>query len=203
MKIRKGLIYIIKNSINNKVYIGQTTLSMEDRWKTHLKPSVSKQRGSYKIYNAMNKYGKENFYCELLEENIPVEELNDREIYYIEKYNSFENGYNSTKGGDGRFINKEYDIKNIISQYESGFTTTEIAKQYDVCGTTISRILHANNIELRKDGRKLSDDIADEIIKLANIHTYNEIASLYNVDEKTIRRFLLRHGFRKYKKRVS
>ena len=185
------------------MYIGQTTLSMEDRWKTHLKPSVSKQRGSYKIYNAMNKYGKENFYCELLEENIPVEELNDREIYYIEKYNSFENGYNSTKGGDGRFINKEYDIKNIISQYESGFTTTEIAKQYDVCGTTISRILHANNIELRKDGRKLSDDIADEIIKLANIHTYNEIASLYNVDEKTIRRFLLRHGFRKYKKRVS
>ena len=203
MKIRKGLIYIIKNSINNKVYIGQTTLSMEDRWKTHLKPSVSKQRSSYKIYNAMNKYGKENFYCELLEENIPVKELNDREIYYIEKYNSFENGYNSTKGGDGRFINKDYDIENIISQYKSGVSAIQIAKEYDVSHSTIDRILHVNNIETRIDGKKLFDYMLDEIIELTNIHTYNEIASLYNVDEKTIRRFLSKHGFRKYKKRVS
>lgn len=203
IKIRKGVIYIIRNSINDKVYIGQTILSLEDRWKTHLKPSVSKQRGSYKIYNAMNKYGKENFYCELLEEDIPIEELNNREIYYIEKYDSFENGYNSTKGGDGRFINKDYDIENILSQYKSGVSAIQIAKEYNVSHSTIDRILHVNNIKTRKDGKKIFDYMLDEIIELTNNHTYKEIASLYNVDEKTIRRFLSKHGFKKYKKRVS
>lgn len=203
MKIRKGLIYIIRNSINDKVYVGQTILSLEDRWKTHLKPSVSKQRGSYKIYNAMNKYGKENFYCELLEDNVSIEELNDREIYYIEKYDSFENGYHSTKGGDGKFINKDYDIENIVSQYESGISAIKIAKEYNVSHSTIDRILHVNNIETRKDGKKLFDYMLDEIVELTNVCTYNEIASLYSVNEKTIRRFLSKHGFRKYKKRVS
>lgn len=203
MKIRKGLIYIIRNSINDKVYIGQTTLSLEDRWKVHLKPSVSKQRGSYKIYNAMNKYGKENFYCEILEDNIPIEELNNREINYIEKFDSFKNGYNSTKGGDGRFINKDYDIENILSKYKSGISATQISKEYGVSHITIERILHANNIEMRQNNEKIFDYMLDEIIKFASSHTYKETAALYNVDEKTIRRFLSKHGFRKYKKKVS
>ena len=203
MKIRKGLIYIIRNSINDKVYIGQTTLSLEDRWKVHLKPSVSKQRGSYKIYNAMNKYGKENFYCEILEDNIPIEELNNREINYIEKFDSFKNGYNSTKGGDGKFINKDYDIENILSKYKSGISATQISKEYGVSHITIERILHANNIEMRQNNEKIFDYMLDEIIKFASSHTYKETAALYNVNEKTIRRFLSKHGFRKYKKKVS
>lgn len=202
-EIKKGLIYIIRNSINEKVYIGQTIMSLEDRWKTHLKPSVSKQRGNYKIYNAMNKYGKENFYCEILEDDIPIEELNNKEIYYIEKYDSFENGYNSTKGGDGSFINKDYDIENILSKYKSGVSATQISKEYGVSHTTIDRILHVNNIETRKDGRKIFDCMLDEIVEFANNHTYKEIASLYNVNEKTIRRFLTKHEFKKYKKKVS
>lgn len=203
MKIRKGLIYIIRNSINDKVYIGQTTLSLEDRWKVHLKPSVSKQRGNYKIYNAMNKYGKENFYCEILEDNIPIEELNNREINYIEKFDSFKNGYNSTKGGDGRFINKDYDIENIISKYKSGISATQISKEYGVSHSTIERILHVNNIETRQNNEKIFDYMLDEIIKFASNHTYKETAALYNVNEKTIRRFLSKYEFRKYKKKVN
>lgn len=65
--MRKYSIYIIKNKINSKVYIGQTCQSPHERFMQHMKPSVCKQRGTYKIYNAINKYGKENFYYEVLE----------------------------------------------------------------------------------------------------------------------------------------
>ncbi len=172
-------------------------MSLHDRWSAHLKPSTEKRRGNYKIYNAMNKYGKENFTCEILEDNIPVDNLNNKEIYYIEKYDSFNNGYNSTKGGDGRIINNNYDVEKIICDYKSGKTSSDIAKEYGVSPTTITRILHSKNIKMRKSGRKLSDDMLEDIIKLANVNTYNDVAKIYDVDPKTIRRFLIKHDFRK------
>ena len=48
----------------------------------------------------MNKYGSDKFYYEVLEDNVPYELLDEREVYYIEKFDSFHNGYNSTPGGD-------------------------------------------------------------------------------------------------------
>lgn len=72
-----GCIYIIKNKINNKVYIGQTMQSVEERYKQHLKSCRCKQH--YKIYRAMNKYGVDNFYYEILERDIKEEDiLSDR-----------------------------------------------------------------------------------------------------------------------------
>lgn len=174
-------------------------MSLHDRWMAHLKPSTLKQRGTYKLYNAMNKYGKENFVCEVLEENVPIDKLNDREIYYIEKYDSFNNGYNSTKGGDGRILNNQYDIEKIILDYNSGKSTVEIGKEYNVCRTTIARILHAQNVQIRENGRKLTEDMLKDIIELAKENSYNVVAKKYNVDEKTIRRFLIKHNFRKRK----
>lgn len=60
-----GSIYIIRNKINDKVYIGQTTMTVHERFMYHLKPSVHKKRGTYKIYNAMAKYGKKIFMLKL------------------------------------------------------------------------------------------------------------------------------------------
>lgn len=195
--MQKGLIYIIRNNINNKVYIGQTTLTMELRWQSHMKPSVHKVKGRYKLYNAMNKHGKENFYYEILENDIDVVELDQTEIDYIEKFNSYEKGYNSTKGGDGRVINNDYDVEKIISDYKSGISSAVIAKEYDVHSATICRILHANNIQTRPDGRKLTDDMKDEIITMARVNSYPKVAKYYQVDPKTIFRFLKKHGFSK------
>lgn len=172
-------------------------MSLHDRWLAHLKPSTAKRKGNYKIYNAMNKYGKENFICEILEENVPIDDLNSKEIYYIEKYDSYINGYNSTKGGDGRVINNKYDIEKIIYDYKSGKSSSEIAKEYGVCSTTIARVLHSENIKMRECGRKITEDMLEDIIKLASTNTYNEVAKIYNVDLKTIRRFLIKHNFRK------
>ena len=200
--MQTGLIYIIRNTVNEKVYIGQTTLSMKLRWEAHMKPSTHKRKGTYKLYNAMNKYGKDKFYYEILEKNIPLEELDQIEINYIERFNSFFNGYNSTKGGDGRYFNNNYDVEKIVSDYKNGMSAPEIAKEYNVHSATIRRVLHTQNIKLRQDGRKLEDDIKDEIIAMAKVNSYEDIAAHYNVNEKTIRRFLKKHGFSKRSKKL-
>ena len=93
-----GYIYKITNNINGKVYIGKTTKTVEERWKGHLKKMNYKKN---KFYNALNKYGIDNFTIEEIEE-CDDDLLNEEEIYWINFYNSYENGYNSTGGGDGR-----------------------------------------------------------------------------------------------------
>lgn len=97
-------IYKIYNTINNKVYIGQA-VNIEDRWVEHIYSSLSKNRDEYNypLYNAFRKYGIGNFNFEILEE-CDVEELDDKEIYYINHYNSNlhnpnSHGYNQTDGG--------------------------------------------------------------------------------------------------------
>ena len=65
-----GLIYIIKNHCNNKVYVGQTTTSMKQRWNHHITSAKNNFEPSMVLYKAMRKYGVENFYVELLEDNI-------------------------------------------------------------------------------------------------------------------------------------
>lgn len=98
-------IYKITNKINGKIYIGQSK-NIYKRWFSH---KETRKREKYKnvlLYKAMNKYGIENFDFEIIE--ICDEELlNEKEIFYIEKYGSFSHGknkgYNQTLGGGGGY----------------------------------------------------------------------------------------------------
>ena len=94
-----GSIYLIKNSKNNKVYIGQTTQGAETRFKQHLKLQKSNEKQA--ISKAIKSIGKENFSYETLITGITTyEELNELEELYIQKYNSMvPNGYNLCPGG--------------------------------------------------------------------------------------------------------
>jgi|DEB0MinimDraft_6_1074348.scaffolds.fasta_scaffold61299_2 group I intron endonuclease len=92
-----GYIYSITNNINNKLYIGLTTeANPYKRWKRHIYES---KNPVYRIHKAMNKYGTENFKFRVLEE-CDDNKVKEREIHYIEKFNSFHKGYNCTLGGD-------------------------------------------------------------------------------------------------------
>ena len=75
-----GYIYKITNIINNKIYIGKTSYSVEDRFKQHIKDSVKDRCEKRPLYNAMNKYGVENFTVETIGE-YPEEQLNEKEQY--------------------------------------------------------------------------------------------------------------------------
>lgn len=123
-----GFIYIIRNTINNKVYIGQTRTSVEQRWKEHLRHA---QYGKQIINRAMKKYGVDKFYIEMLE-TCDLEDLDYKEMYYIELYNSTDKskGYNASIGGNTpRFKRKILSISDLINLYiNKKFTLEEIAK---------------------------------------------------------------------------
>lgn len=92
-------IYKITNKINGKCYIGQS-INVRKRWESHKVAMSCTKRDDYEypLYQDMRKYGIENFSFEIIEE-CAEEELNKKEIYYIELFDAFENGYNQTEGG--------------------------------------------------------------------------------------------------------
>lgn len=187
--MRTGSIYIIRNKINNKVYIGQTTMSVEERFKCHLKPSTIKKRKTYKLYNAINKYGADNFYVETLESNIPLSELNVKEMNYILKYDSYKNGYNSTMGGDGRTINKLNNESELLYLAKSDVDAKTLAALYKVNKATIFRTLHKLGFYYYKN--------EPEILKLFELGLTNkDIANKLNCNIATVSRVLLKHNKR-------
>lgn len=190
--MKTGSIYIIKNKVNSKVYIGQTTMKIEERFYNHCKPSTQKKRSSYKLYNAMNKYGTENFYIELLEDNIPLEELDKKEIFYIEKFNSFKNGYNSTYGGDGRIINIVNNENYLLKKAKEGFSAIKLAKEFNCHKATIYRTLHKLGFYYNEKPN------INEVKKLVSEgKTNKEIAKILNSKEWTIRRMLRKFNIRR------
>lgn len=90
-----GVIYKAVNKINGKSYIGQTN-NLKRRIKEHIK-----QKDGTAFHAAIVKYGEKNFDWEVIEE-CPEEELNDREIYWIAYFDTYNNGYNATRGGQWR-----------------------------------------------------------------------------------------------------
>ena len=90
-------IYKITCLLDNKIYIGQAR-DISDRWKTHIKCGLGIDTPSNKLYTAMLKEGVENFSFEVIEE-CSVNDLNKKEKYWIDYYQSNIYGYNMTAGG--------------------------------------------------------------------------------------------------------
>lgn len=89
-----GLIYKATNKLNGKAYIGQTIKTLEARKSTH--KSAYKISHRLPFYAAIRKYGWDNFVWDILEDNIPIEYLAVKEVYYIGRYDTYVNGYNVT-----------------------------------------------------------------------------------------------------------
>ena len=93
-------IYQMINNITNKKYIGQS-INIQKRIEQHFYISFHKNDSSYysAIHSAIRKYGKQNFSWRILEE-CSVEEMDEKERYYIKEYNTLApNGYNILEGG--------------------------------------------------------------------------------------------------------
>lgn len=103
-----GFIYIIKNDLNNKVYIGKTTTTIEKRFIRHCKDGKN-ESNKLSIDYAINKYGKEHFTIKEIEKS-GLSYLSDREIYWIKYYDSYRNGYNLTLGGEGNLLYTEEEV---------------------------------------------------------------------------------------------
>lgn len=148
-----GNIYIIKNKINNKVYIGKTFNTIFCRFKEHIRDSRKQKTENRKLYRAIRKYGEDNFYIELLEGDIEESLLSNKEAEYIKIYDSFNNGYNTTLGGEGSRTITIPD-QDIIDHYLISKSVRHTAKHFLISEDSTSLILHNNNIEIFKPNAK-------------------------------------------------
>lgn len=189
-----GRIYIIRNTINNKVYVGQTIVSIKLRFQNHL--SAARNNKDYVIGKAIRKYGEDKFYVELLEECLK-EELNEREKYWISFFKSTNNkyGYNLSIGGHHPFTTKVLDKEKIFSLFNKGIPAYKIAKILHVGVPKITQVLQDNNIKYGLDLQKT--DITEEamIIDLyLDGYSTVDIGKQFNKNKSTIRRILLRNN---------
>lgn len=95
-----GVIYLITNTITGMKYVGQTKRDAMKRFKEHCTIAENTNRNLH-LYNSMRKYGVDKFTFEILESDVEERDLDDRERYYIEKYDTLNTGYNYTAGGGG------------------------------------------------------------------------------------------------------
>ena len=193
----RGFIYKITNTINGKFYIGQTIQNVKERFYQHCATKCSKAVSNMAIHRAIKKYGKSNFTVEVIEE-IDSANLNDRERYWIKCYNSYNNGYNSTKGGqDGCKPFKDLDVESIIKEYNTGKSLRTLGTIFKVDKQTIKDLLIRYNVELRTTRTyKLSQKDRDKVLEdFASGLSRKEIMIKWNISKSYLSQLI--NGYRR------
>lgn len=210
-----GLIYMFTNKANNKKYIGQTIQNIKNRIAQH-KYKSKENSENYAFYNAINKYGWDNFKCEIIDYADSEIDLHEKEIYYINKFDTYKNGYNMTYGGEGTIGNGKLSIEQVTNikkiLRDSNLSTKEISENIGVKQGTIESIYYGFswsyiNVEgfqprmkrkekLKKPKEKenskniLSNDTVIDIKKdlMFGELSYTDIATKYKTTKHTISR---------------
>lgn len=200
-------IYKITNKQNGKVYIGQSR-NIASRWYQHKLSAQKPKRGDdHHFVSALKKYGADEFTFEVLEK-CKVEELNDREIYWIAYYNSTnENiGYNYQIGGKRQQYVKNVTVsgKLTLSQVEeitqhlldAKISQAEIARRYDLHKSAISNINVGktwvrDNIDypIRKNIIRREVPSKEELIQMLYKHGYVMTYRKLNTHLATLKRW--------------
>ena len=112
-------VYMIRNKVNGKYYVG-SSIDIKSRWKQHIKALDSNTHNNLHLQNAWNKYGKANFEFLILEED-NLQDLRNRETYYIKKLNCVEKGYNLIDNANfGLGVKASPQVRKKISEACSG-----------------------------------------------------------------------------------
>lgn len=186
-----GTIYKIENKINHKVYIGQTKLNVLDRWDEHRRINdnsvIAGKNCPIKL--AFKKYGIENFTFSIIE-RCQIKDLNIREIYWIKYYDSYNNGYNATKGGQGSFgkrkLTEEQESK-LIELYKQGKGPNYLGRLFNISHGAVSDILARNSIDKRhtkyykftEEQRKMFLQLMNDGVRLKDIAKKYHVSSSY------------------------
>ena len=139
-----GYIYSIINKINGKRYIGQT-INLERRKNEHFRCLRNNNHPNFKLQKDWNDWGEENFIFEYTEYEIQEHnELNNKEKEAIKLYNTFQQGYNLTEGGDGgttrrKLTYEQYCLIYYGCQWQG--MTTKISEKMNIDSSIISSVL--------------------------------------------------------------
>lgn len=169
IKVKKMIIYKMHNCITGKDYIGQTTRSLEERTAEHIR------HNEIVVDKAISKYGIDNFIVEEIDSASTIEELNEKEIYWIKKYNSLvPNGYNQCIGGDNTcgFHHRE-ESKRKMSETKSQIYVGEGNPFYNKTHSEESR-------KKMSDKRKGMKHLSEE--QVARLRESHRMVSVKNIE---------------------
>lgn len=160
-------IYKIINDVNDMVYVGQTKFAIDERLNQHWRDSKREICKNRSLYIAFNEIGFEHFSAILLEK-CEDDVADEREVYWVDKYNSFLNGYNDTYGGKGKHQINYQEVVDLYNKYQS---IAQISKVLNKSVDEISYILHLNNINVLKGGAVSSKFLRKKV----NQYTLNDV----------------------------
>ena len=184
--MQTGTIYKITNLINNKKYIGQTINTISHRFNQHINDAMRKKGCPY-LGKAIRKYGIDNFIVEAVEENIPYDLLNNREIYWIAYYHTNDSnyGYNLTRGGNLTCVSISVEDENYINElWDIGKSIGFISEITNHSVNTIDRVLQNNlsysEFEARKRGSTKATPVCQYDLLGKFITQYNTLFDAAN-----------------------
>lgn len=205
-----GKIYLITNDINSKVYVGQTTQTLNKRFNGHCCYSKADRSTNMYIKRAIHKYGKDKFYIQLIEE-CPINMLNEREKYWINFYDSYNTGYNLTLGGqDSNYfsinrLENTIDIKKF-EQYIIEFKplVIEVAKHFGISKCSVYNLVkRLNNPKLilnsynPRKGKTIEDIDREELIRLYKEGwSILDLVKKYHIRKNKISKFIRENGIK-------
>jgi group I intron endonuclease len=158
----KYSIYKVTNIINDKIYVGQTRLSIMKRWKTHQQNALA--GGNTYFHKSIRKYGCDSFKIELIIDDLSPDQANEYEIKFITELMSDDPnvGYNGTKGGQGcrasrltrekmsQSMNKECSSvtqqkhAKIITMFNDFLSTREIADVFSNRFKQVEKVIESH-----------------------------------------------------------
>ncbi len=137
-------IYKVTNKINGKAYVGQTSRPLKERWRQHC-ADTKRKFACYKFQKAILEHGKENFEIEQIDTAKTKAEANEKEIHWIKYFDTANNGYNVSKGGNLGGSGKR------VKAVESGLvfeSLTAAAKHYGVATSGIGHAVDRERVKI-------------------------------------------------------
>ena len=166
---KTGCIYMYKNKVNGRCYVGQTIQTIKRRRIQHI--SAANRGMEQPFYKAIRKYGIDNFDFEVLLSNVPVALLDDLEINTIHMYDAYTKGYNAASGGK---VNRGFTLSDVtkekLKQANLGKKASEMTKQ---------------KMSDSQRGRKHSEDTKKRISR-SNLGNYHTEATKRKMSERVV-----------------
>lgn len=169
-------IYKITNNVNDKVYIGQTSRSIPDRWKAH-KHMALKTECQFPLYRAIRKHGIEQFNIEVIEE-CDTERLNERETFWIAFFDAYKSGYNATLGGSGM---KRIDEAKVKELWDEGFGIKKIARTLNTSANPVKWILRGYEPYLKTKDERYEKALRNKAYKSIAVKQYDANGMFLNL----------------------
>ena len=184
------IVYLIKNKVNGKCYVGKTSRGLEKRWSEHVF-SALENKDKFILCSAIRKYGPEGFELSILQECCDENELSIAEIFWIEKLKTFDEGYNMTVGGDGiRGFKHTEETKKKMSEDRKGSKNCNWGKKFsqETClkisknkmGTGVGPRPHTHGWQHSEDAKR-KIGLASSILKRKSVACYSKNGDLLQI----------------------